>query len=146
MAFALSTRAPRAAAAAAAPLPRRAAAAVAPRARVVASYKVTVRSPEGQDVTFDCAPDQLILEAAEASGLELPFMCRTGTCCTCCGKRVQGEVDQPGQGLLSPEHEQQGYALLCSSYPRSDLVILSHAEEDFINRSHIYDKQMNIAH
>lgn len=71
-------------------------------------------------------------------------MCRTGTCCTCCGKRVAGELAQPDQGLLSPEHEAAGYALLCSSYPRSDLVVLSHQEEDFIQSSHIYDKQMNL--
>ncbi|KIZ01955.1 Ferredoxin [Monoraphidium neglectum] len=87
----------------------------------------------------------LLLEAAEAAGIEMPHMCRTGCCSTCIGKRIKGEVVEPDQGLLGPEFEDMGYALMCSSYPRSDLVIQTHAEEDFIKTSHIYDKQMNLA-
>jgi hypothetical protein len=30
---------------------------------------------------------------------------------------------------------------VCSSYPRSDLVIQTHAEEDFIKTSHIYGER-----
>ncbi|KAI8472129.1 MAG: 2Fe-2S ferredoxin-type domain-containing protein [Monoraphidium minutum] len=141
MAFTMSTRAARTAAA---PAARRAAAA-APRTAVRARYTVTLQLPDGAQKSFECAPDQLILEAAEANGIELPFMCRTGTCCTCAGKRVEGELVEPDQGLLSPEFEQMGFALMCSSYPRSDLTIVTHAEEDFIQTSHIYDKQMNLA-
>lgn len=139
MAFSMSTKF-----STAAPTVRRTAA-VAPRTSVRANYKVTVRMPTGKEASFECAPDQVVLEAAEAAGVELPFMCRTNTCCTCAAKCTKGELEMPEQGLLSPEHKAAGFRLLCSAYPRSDIEIMSHQEDEFINTSHIYDKQMNLA-
>lgn len=125
MAFAMTTKT-----AAVAPAARRATAA-APRAAVRANYRITMRAPEGTDLVFECGPDEKILEAAEAAGFSLPNMCRSGTCVGCAARRVEGELELAENDLLTPEQEAQGFALLCKSYPRSDLFILTHQEQEY---------------
>jgi 3-phenylpropionate/trans-cinnamate dioxygenase ferredoxin reductase component len=46
----------------------------------------------GGDITFDCAADESILDAAERAGFSLPCSCRKGVCHTCEGSLVAGEV------------------------------------------------------
>ena len=38
----------------------------------MASYSITLQSPDGTENKFECAEDQYILEAAEDEGLDLP--------------------------------------------------------------------------
>jgi len=70
--------------------------------------------------------DQYILRSAELDQGEyiLPFSCRNGACTACAVKILEGDVHQPESMGLSPELKKKGYALLCVSYPRSDLVLV----------------------
>ncbi len=70
--------------------------------------------------------DQYILRSAELDqcGDILPFSCRNGACTACAVKILEGDVYQPESMGLSPELKKKGYALLCVSYPRSDLVLV----------------------
>ena len=69
--------------------------------------------------------DQTILDAALADGLMLKHSCRTGTCGTCKGKIISGEVEHGDSPLdvLSLEERLQGMALFCCAKAKSDLVI-----------------------
>ncbi|MGK7915041.1 MAG: 2Fe-2S iron-sulfur cluster-binding protein [Prochloraceae cyanobacterium] len=74
--------------------------------------------------------DQYILHSVEKTGGELPFSCRNGACTTCAVRILSGEVYQPEAMGLSPKLKEQGYALLCVSYPRSDLVVETQDEDE----------------
>ena len=65
-----------------------------------------------------------ILSAGLAAGLNLPFSCRGGMCCTCRAKVVQGEVDMDLNYALLPEELEAGYILTCQAHPLTDSVAI----------------------
>ncbi|BAZ44476.1 2Fe-2S ferredoxin [Chondrocystis sp. NIES-4102] len=74
--------------------------------------------------------DQYILQTAEQQDAKLPFLCRNGACTSCAVKVISGELYQPEAMGLSPKLKDQGYALLCVSYPRSDLEVETQEEDE----------------
>ncbi|MCI1740467.1 MAG: 2Fe-2S iron-sulfur cluster-binding protein [Pseudomonas veronii] len=70
-------------------------------------------------------PEQTVLDAALADGLMLKHSCRTGTCGSCKGQVLSGEVEHGDSPLevLSAAERARGLALFCCATARSDLVI-----------------------
>jgi ferredoxin len=81
--------------------------------------------------TLNIDEEESILEAGLDAGLDLPHDCKLGVCLTCPGKIVSGTVDQSGT-TLDDSVVEQGYTLMCMSYPRSDMVIRCIEEDELV--------------
>jgi ferredoxin len=85
---------------------------------------------QGKSHTIQVPENETILSVADVQGLDLPSSCIAGVCTTCAAKIVNGgAVDQTDGMGVSQDLQQQGYALLCIAFPRSDLQIETEKEE-----------------
>lgn len=93
------------------------------------TYQVhLINKKRGLDITIPVEEYTTILDAADEQDVDLPFSCHSGSCSSCVGKVVEGQVDQSEQVFLDDEQVAKGYILLCVSYPRSDCTIRTHQE------------------
>lgn len=78
--------------------------------------------PEG--LTCDAWPEQPLLLSIEQGGIDWPSSCRNGTCRTCIGRLISGEVryaiEWPG---ITTEEMEAGCVLPCVAYPTSDVEL-----------------------
>ncbi len=70
-----------------------------------------------------------VLDAAEASGLDLPFSCRAGVCSTCRTKVIKGAVEMAENYALEPWEVEEGYVLGCQSRPTTPELELDYDEK-----------------
>jgi CDP-4-dehydro-6-deoxyglucose reductase len=85
-------------------------------------YSVRIE-PHGR--TLHVSADRPVLDAALASGLNLPHSCKSGHCGSCRARLKSGEIRYPaGRPLgLTEQEAQAGYVLLCQARPASDLTV-----------------------
>ena len=72
--------------------------------------------------------DQTVLEAANAHGLDLPFSCKGGMCCTCRCKVANGSAEMDVNYSLEPWEIEAGFTLACQARPTSDKLTLDFDE------------------
>lgn len=67
---------------------------------------------------------QSVLEAAHAVGIELPFSCQNGMCCTCRCRMVEGRAEMTVNYSLQPWEMEAGFTLACQARPTTDRLVL----------------------
>lgn len=71
---------------------------------------------------------ETIVDAGLRAGLEMPYSCRGGMCCTCRAKVTQGAVVMDTNYSLEPWELEAGYVLTCQSHPTTPVVVLDYDE------------------
>ena len=72
--------------------------------------------------------DEKVLDAALSLGLDLPYSCKAGVCCTCRAKVIEGSVEMEKNFTLEKDEMDQGYVLSCQARPTTDRVVVSFDE------------------
>ena len=102
------------------PRPARAVAPDAPPAHMAA---VIV---DGKRRDVPVAAGEAIIDAALRAGIELPFACKGGMCCTCRAKLVEGSAEMAVNYSLQPWELEAGYILTCQARPTSERVVVDY--------------------
>ena len=69
-----------------------------------------------------------ILDTALHAGLDLPFACKGGVCCTCRARVLEGAVRMDRNYTLEAHEIAQGFVLTCQSHPLTPRVVVSYDE------------------
>jgi len=71
-------------------------------------------------------PGETIVDAGLRAGLEMPYSCRGGMCCTCRAKVTEGELRMDTNYSLEPWELEAGYVLTCQAHPVTSKVVLDY--------------------
>ena len=83
---------------------------------------------DGKKHQMQMSATDKILDVALAAGLDLPYSCRGGVCCTCRAKVMQGSVVMEKNFTLEKWEAEQGFVLSCQAKPTSKEVMMSFDE------------------
>jgi ring-1,2-phenylacetyl-CoA epoxidase subunit PaaE len=72
--------------------------------------------------------DERVLDVALNAGLDLPWSCKGGVCCTCRAKVMQGAVVMEKNFTLEPWETEKGFVLSCQARPTTDTLVVSYDE------------------
>ncbi len=83
---------------------------------------------DGKTHHLSMAADDHVLDAALDAGLDLPYSCKGGVCCTCRARVLEGKVEMEKNFTLEPWEIDKGFVLTCQSRPLTEKVIVSYDE------------------
>jgi ring-1,2-phenylacetyl-CoA epoxidase subunit PaaE len=67
-----------------------------------------------------------VLDVALAAGLDLPYSCKGGVCCTCRARVVDGEVAMEKNFTLEDWEVKKGFVLSCQARPLTEHISISY--------------------
>lgn len=80
---------------------------------------------DGDEFSFEMEPSgDTILDAADKAGLDVPYSCKGGVCCTCLARVKQGEVSMDLNYSLTDKEVASGLVLTCQAHPKTDNVLV----------------------
>ena len=106
---------------------RQAVAAGQPAVRAEGEVALTVVL-DGKPHELRMGRDERVLDVALNAGLDLPWSCRGGVCCTCRAKVMEGAVQMDKNFTLEPWETDKGFVLSCQARPTTDRVVVSYDE------------------
>ncbi len=83
--------------------------------RVISFARSMVRSEVNSETS--------VLEAAEASSIDLPYECRSGICGQCKTRLIEGMVAMDCEDALSSSEKASGWILACQAWPQSNVTV-----------------------
>ena len=101
------------------------AAAPTPRAENAATVRLDVVL-DGKTHHLEMNAGDKVLDVALDAGLDLPYSCRGGVCCTCRARVLEGQVAMEKNFTLEPGEIAQGFVLTCQSRPLGERLVVSY--------------------
>ena len=83
---------------------------------------------DGKTHALAMEPGDKVLDIALGAGLDLPYSCRGGVCCTCRARVLEGTVEMDKTFTLERWEIDKGFVLTCQSRPLSKRVVVSYDE------------------
>jgi ring-1,2-phenylacetyl-CoA epoxidase subunit PaaE len=83
---------------------------------------------DGKPHQLRMSKDERVLDVALNAGLDLPWSCKGGVCCTCRAKVMEGAVVMDKNFTLEPWETDKGFVLSCQARPTTDKVVVSYDE------------------
>ena len=83
---------------------------------------------DGKNHTLPMGRDEHVLDAALAAGLDLPYSCKAGVCCTCRAKVTSGTVHMDKNFTLEAWEVDRGFVLTCQARPTTDNLAINFDE------------------
>ena len=83
---------------------------------------------DGKPHALRMHPHERVLDVALHAGLDLPWSCRGGVCCTCRAKVLEGSVQMDRNFTLESWETDKGFVLSCQARPTSERVVVSFDE------------------
>lgn len=78
---------------------------------------------DGQETNFFMPMNGTsILDAAQKSGMDIPFSCKGGMCCTCRAHVSEGHANMKVNYALEPGEVEMGYVLTCQAVPTTEKI------------------------
>lgn len=80
---------------------------------------------DGQESHFFMPMDgTAVLDAAQKNGMDIPFSCKGGMCCTCRAHVSEGSAKMKVNYALEPGEVEMGYVLTCQAVPTSEAIVV----------------------
>jgi ring-1,2-phenylacetyl-CoA epoxidase subunit PaaE len=95
----------------------------APQAEPAAIAEIVI---DGRHHEVPLPEGMSVIDAARAQGIELPFSCRGGMCCSCRAKLVSGKAEMAVNYSLQPWEMAAGFILTCQLRPLSPRLMLDY--------------------
>ncbi len=83
---------------------------------------------DGKTHHFGMTADDHVLDVALEGGLDLPYSCKGGVCCTCRARVMEGQVQMDRNFTLEPWEIDKGFVLTCQARPLTPRVVVSYDE------------------
>ena len=83
---------------------------------------------DGKQHALHMRANEHVLDVALAAGLDLPYSCKAGVCCTCRAKLTSGSVTMDKNFTLEQWEVDKGFVLTCQSRPTSAEVAINFDE------------------
>jgi ring-1,2-phenylacetyl-CoA epoxidase subunit PaaE len=81
---------------------------------------------DGKSHDLRMHPHERVLDVALAAGLDLPYSCKGGVCCTCRARVLGGEVAMEKNFTLEDWEVKKGFVLSCQARPLGDHISISY--------------------
>lgn len=83
---------------------------------------------DGEELEITVTDSDNILDAALDAGLDAPYACTGGSCCTCRAKVMNGSAVMDVNYALTDKEVADGYILTCQSHPTTTKMVVDYDE------------------